>query len=67
VESLPKDSNLHREVRLVTDFYMQEVITNTINKRRPDFLNIEVYQNFMASRDVVERLGGGINDCPLLK
>lgn len=68
IESLDdKENALYKEVRLVTDFFMAEVISRKINKRAPDFLNIEVYQNFMGTREVEEAIGGGLMQCPLIE
>ena len=68
IESLnDRENELYKEVRLVTEFFMAEVITRKIGKRPPDFMNIEVYQHFMGSREVLEAFGGGLMQCPLIE
>ena len=55
IQSLPEGSLIHREVKLFSDFFIQETITRRINKRPADFFNLENFTNHLNSREYREQ------------
>ncbi len=51
VSNTPEGSLIHREVKIVADYFVQETITRKINRRPFDFFNYENFTYYINSRE----------------
>ncbi len=54
ITNLPENSLIHKEVKILSDFFVSETITRKINKRPYDFFNYETFTYYINSRDYKE-------------
>ena len=54
ISNIPEGSIIHKEVKILTDFFVQETITRKINRRPYDFFNYENFTYYINSREYKE-------------
>ena len=51
ITNLPENCLIHKEVKILSDYFVQETITRKINRRPFDFFNYENFTYYINSRD----------------
>ena len=54
IQNVPEGSIIHKEVKILSDFFVQETITRKINRRPYDFFNYENFAYYINSREYKE-------------
>lgn len=49
LDCAPEGCRFKQEIKIMSDFYVAQSITRRINRRLPNFLNIEVFNAFLNS------------------